>query len=69
MDFGALLAMGITWHQGLAAVFPSGLLLLVLTFPRIRERVIDAIPEALRHTRSQPVSACSSSRSGWRRAG
>jgi AGZA family xanthine/uracil permease-like MFS transporter len=46
---GAVLAMGITWQQGLAAVFISGLLFLVLGIFRVREMVIDGIPESLRY--------------------
>lgn len=40
---GAVLGMGITWQQGLAAVFFSGVLFLVLSLLRIREMVIDFV--------------------------
>ncbi len=46
---GAVLGMGITWQQGLAAVFFSGVLFLLLSLLRIREMVIDGIPDSLKH--------------------
>jgi AGZA family xanthine/uracil permease-like MFS transporter len=46
---GAVLGMGITWQQGLAAVFVAGLLFLLLSILRIREMVLDGIPDALKH--------------------
>lgn len=46
---GAVLAMGITWQQGLTAVFMSGVLFLILGIFKVREMVIDGIPESLRY--------------------
>ena len=40
---------GLTWQQGLAAVFLSGALFVALAAVRFRERVIDAIPPDLKH--------------------
>lgn len=46
---GAVLTMGITWQQGLAAVFVSGVLFVVLSLARVREMIIDGIPESLKN--------------------
>lgn len=40
--------MGISWQIALAAVFVSGLIFFLLTFVRIREMIIDAVPESLK---------------------
>jgi AGZA family xanthine/uracil permease-like MFS transporter len=48
--FAGFVAAGlITWQQGLAAVLVSGLVFFILTFARIREMVIDSVPESLKH--------------------
>jgi AGZA family xanthine/uracil permease-like MFS transporter len=41
--------MGIEWRVALAAVFVSGVVFFLLTFLRIRELLIDAIPDGLKH--------------------
>jgi AGZA family xanthine/uracil permease-like MFS transporter len=41
--------MGVAWQVGLAAVFISGVVFILLTFLRIREMIIDAIPMSLKH--------------------
>ncbi len=41
--------LGLTWQQGLAAVFLSGSLFVALAAVRFRERVVDAIPDDLKH--------------------
>ena len=41
-------ALGFTWQQALGAVFWSGVLFVVLTISRIRERIIDAIPDQMK---------------------
>ena len=38
-----------SWEVALAAVFFSGVLFLVLTLIRVREMIIDAVPESLKH--------------------
>jgi AGZA family xanthine/uracil permease-like MFS transporter len=40
--------LGLTWQQGLAAVFVAGVLFLVLGLVRFRETVLEAIPQNLR---------------------
>jgi AGZA family xanthine/uracil permease-like MFS transporter len=44
----AVLGMGISWQVALAAVFVSGIVFFLLTFLRIRELIIDAIPQSLK---------------------
>ena len=44
----AVLGMGISWQIALAAVFVSGVVFFLLTFLRIRELIIDAIPQSLK---------------------
>lgn len=39
----------VSWEVALAAVFLSGVLFLALTFLRVREMIIDAVPRALKH--------------------
>ena len=41
--------MGVSWQVALAAVFISGVVFVLLTFLRIREMIIDAIPPSLKH--------------------
>jgi AGZA family xanthine/uracil permease-like MFS transporter len=45
----AVLGMGITWQQGLGAVFIAGVVFLLLNFLKVREAIIDAVPESLKH--------------------
>jgi AGZA family xanthine/uracil permease-like MFS transporter len=44
-----VLGMGVSWEVALAAVFVSGVVFFILTFARIREMVIDAVPDSLKH--------------------
>ncbi len=46
--FTVVLGMGIAWQTALGAVFLSGVIFLVLTFLRVREMIIDALPESLK---------------------
>lgn len=45
----AVVGMGISWQVALAAVFVSGVVFFLLTFLRIRELIIDAVPRSLKH--------------------
>jgi len=47
--FTVVIGMGIAWEQALGAVFISGIIFLVLTIFRVREMIIDAIPESLKN--------------------
>jgi AGZA family xanthine/uracil permease-like MFS transporter len=40
--------LGFTWQQALGAVFWSGVIFVVLTLARVRERIIDAIPQRMK---------------------
>ncbi len=43
-----LYGYGFTWQEGLATVFVSGILFLILTISKIRENIINAIPKDLK---------------------
>lgn len=45
----AVLTLGLTWQAALGAVFISGVVFVILTFLRIREMIINAIPDCLKH--------------------
>ena len=47
--FTVVLGMGIAWETALGAVFISGMIFLVLTFLRVREMIIDALPNSLKN--------------------
>jgi AGZA family xanthine/uracil permease-like MFS transporter len=47
--FTVVLGMGIAWQTALGAVFLSGVIFLALTFLRIREMIIDALPDCLKN--------------------
>lgn len=44
-----VVGMGVPWQIALAAVFASGVVFFLLTFLRIREMIIDAVPASLKH--------------------
>jgi AGZA family xanthine/uracil permease-like MFS transporter len=44
----AVVGMGVSWQVALAAVFVSGVVFFLLTFLRVRELIIDAIPRSLK---------------------
>lgn len=46
--FTLVLGNGATWEQALGVVFISGVVFLALTFSGLREKIIDAIPSAIR---------------------
>jgi adenine/guanine/hypoxanthine permease len=41
-------SLGFTWQQSLGAVFWSGVIFVILTVARLRERIIDAIPDKMK---------------------
>lgn len=47
--FTLVQGMGYSWESALAAVFIEGLLFILLTVFNIRELIVNAIPETLRH--------------------
>lgn len=46
--YGVCLSLGYTWQQGLAAIFISGILFILITLTSIREKIVDAIPQNLK---------------------
>jgi len=48
-SFGICGTMGVPWEVALGIVFLSGLFFVLLTFLRIREMVVDAIPECIKY--------------------
>jgi AGZA family xanthine/uracil permease-like MFS transporter len=45
-----VVGMGLPWRVALAAVFVSGVVFFLMTFLRIRELIIDAVPASLKHS-------------------
>jgi AGZA family xanthine/uracil permease-like MFS transporter len=48
--YSVCLAMHVPWRAALAVVFLSGVLFLILTVSRIREQIVNGIPECLKHS-------------------
>ncbi len=48
--FTVVLAMGIPWEIALGAVFISGFIFFFLSLVGLRERILEAIPESLKHS-------------------
>ncbi|HEY1657084.1 MAG TPA: NCS2 family permease [Candidatus Sulfotelmatobacter sp.] len=48
--YSVCLAMHIPWRTALAVVFISGVLFLVLTVTRVREQIVNGIPDCLKHS-------------------
>lgn len=42
--------MGLTWQQGLACVFTSGMLFVVLGFFKIQQKIVDDLPDVIKHS-------------------
>lgn len=47
--FSVCIVMGIAWQTALAAVFISGVLFFILSVTGIRKRIMDAIPDSMKH--------------------
>ncbi len=47
--YSVCLAMHIPWQTALAVVFCSGILFLVLTVTRVREQIVNGMPDCLKH--------------------
>lgn len=48
--YSVCLVMGIAWQTALAAVFISGVLFFVLSVTGLREKIMDAIPDSMKHS-------------------
>ncbi|MEX7562920.1 solute carrier family 23 protein, partial [Stenotrophomonas maltophilia] len=46
--YSVCLGMGVPWQTALAAVFISGLIFLAISFLKIREAIVNAIPMSLK---------------------
>jgi len=53
----AFAGIEVTWQMALAAVFVSGVLFIILTFFRVREMVINAIPPSIKHAIAAGIGA------------
>ena len=42
--------MGLTWQQGLGCVFISGMLFVVLGFFKVQQKVVDDLPDVIKHS-------------------
>jgi len=57
--YSIVMGRGIPWQTVLGVVFLSGVVFLVLTLTRIREQIVNGIPDSLKYGTAQ-VSGCSS---------
>jgi AGZA family xanthine/uracil permease-like MFS transporter len=48
--YSVCLAMGVPWRTALAVVCFSGVLFLILTVTRVREQIVNGIPDCLKHS-------------------
>lgn len=48
--YSVCIAMHVPWRTALAVVFCSGVLFLVLTLTRVREQIVNGIPDCLKHS-------------------
>ena len=48
--YTVVVVLGFTWQQALAAVFISGLLFVLLTILKLRQWLVDSVPEGLRYS-------------------
>jgi AGZA family xanthine/uracil permease-like MFS transporter len=53
----ALAGIKVTWQMALTAVFISGVLFIILTFFRVRQMIIDAIPPSIKHAIAAGIGA------------
>ena len=47
-SYNICLKLGYTWQQGLAAVFISGIIFILITLTSVREKIIDSLPENMK---------------------
>ena len=46
--YSVVLGMGVSWQTALGAVFLSGVVFILLTVTRVREMIVDAVPDSLK---------------------
>lgn len=47
--FGVVLGMGYSWEMALTAVFVEGIIFIIMSFFKVREAIIDSIPQNLKY--------------------
>lgn len=47
--FGVVMGMGYSWQMALTAVFVEGIIFIIMSFFRVREAIIDSIPQNLKY--------------------
>src|ERR1700739_2401437 len=50
LTYSVSLSMHVPWQPALAVVFLSGVLFLILTVTRVREQIVNGIPDCLKHS-------------------
>src|SRR3712207_2356267 len=53
--YSVVIGMGIPWQTALAGVFVAGLIFIVITVFKLREMIIDAIPQDLKYAISSGI--------------
>jgi AGZA family xanthine/uracil permease-like MFS transporter len=53
--YSVCMAMHVPWGTALAVVFCSGVLFIVLTVTRVREQVVNGMPECLKHSTTDGI--------------
>jgi len=48
--YSVVMAMHVPWRTALAVVFCSGVLFLILTVTKVREQIVDGMPDCLKHS-------------------
>jgi len=48
--FTVVLVMGMSWQKALAAVFVAGVIFLILSFLKVRQALVEAIPDSVKHS-------------------
>jgi AGZA family xanthine/uracil permease-like MFS transporter len=67
--YSVCLAMHVPWQTALGVVFISGVVFILITITRVREQIVNGIPDCLKHSTaaasasSSPSSACAMR--GW----
>ena len=56
--YSIVLGRGMPWKTALGVVFFSGVLFLLLTVSNVRERVVNAIPDCLKHGTAAGICTC-----------
>ena len=55
--FTVVLMLGVSWQQALGIVFISGVIFIILTILKVREKIIDSIPASLKSSIAAGIGA------------